>query len=69
LGINQDQINGGEREGAAMMKDKIKTAEEAIALIRNGDVVSCSGFVGTGTPEELIAAFLRPRAAMARSAD
>jgi acyl-CoA hydrolase len=53
LGINQDQINGGEREGAAMMKDKIKTAEEAIALIRNGDVVSCSGFVGTGTPEEL----------------
>jgi propionate CoA-transferase len=59
LGINQDQINGGEREGAAMMKDKIKTAEEAIALIRNGDVVSCSGFVGTGTPEELIAALER----------
>jgi propionate CoA-transferase len=41
------------------MKDKIKTADEAIALIRNGDVVSCSGFVGTGTPEELIAALER----------
>ena len=41
------------------MKDKIKTAGEAIALIRNGDVVSCSGFVGTGTPEELIAALER----------
>jgi propionate CoA-transferase len=42
-----------------MMKDKIKTADEAIALIRKGDVVSCSGFVGTGTPEELIAALER----------
>jgi propionate CoA-transferase len=41
------------------MKDKIKTADEAIALIRNGDAVSCSGFVGTGTPEELIAALER----------
>ncbi|MFM0227897.1 acyl CoA:acetate/3-ketoacid CoA transferase [Paraburkholderia dipogonis] len=41
------------------MKDKLKTADEAIALIRNGDVVSCSGFVGTGTPEELIAALER----------
>jgi propionate CoA-transferase len=41
------------------MKDKIKTADEAIALIRNEDVVSCSGFVGTGTPEELIAALER----------
>jgi propionate CoA-transferase len=42
-----------------MTKDKIKTAEEAISLIRDGDVVSCSGFVGTGTPEELIAALER----------
>ncbi|MDR7009983.1 acyl CoA:acetate/3-ketoacid CoA transferase [Paraburkholderia strydomiana] len=41
------------------MKNKIRTAEEAVALIRNGDVVSCSGFVGTGTPEELIAALER----------
>jgi propionate CoA-transferase len=41
------------------MKDKIKTADEAVALIRNRDVVSCSGFVGTGTPEELIAALER----------
>jgi propionate CoA-transferase len=41
------------------MNDRIKTADEAIALIRNGDVVGCSGFVGTGTPEELIAALER----------
>ena len=42
-----------------MIKDKIVTAEEAIALIRSGDSVSCSGFVGIGTPEELFAALER----------
>jgi propionate CoA-transferase len=39
-----------------MNKDKIVTAEEAISLIRDGDTVCCSGFVGCGTPEALIAA-------------
>lgn len=39
-----------------MTKDKIVTAAEAIALIRDGDSVSCSGFVGIGTPECLFAA-------------
>ena len=42
-----------------MNVDKVTTAEEAIALIRDGDVVSCSGFVGIGTPEALIAALER----------
>jgi propionate CoA-transferase len=42
-----------------MIQDKVVTADEAIALIRDGDVVSCSGFVGIGTPEELIAALER----------
>jgi len=42
-----------------MNRDKITTAEQAIALIRDGDVVSCSGFVGIGTPEALIAALER----------
>ena len=42
-----------------MIKDKIVSADEAVALIRNGDSVSCSGFVGIGTPEELIAALER----------
>ena len=32
-----------------MMKDKIVSADEAIALIRDGDAVSCSGFVHSGT--------------------
>ncbi|MBC7415702.1 MAG: malonate decarboxylase subunit alpha [Herminiimonas sp.] len=38
---------------------KIVTADDAIALIRDGDTVSCSGFVGIGTPEVLIAALER----------
>jgi propionate CoA-transferase len=42
-----------------MVKDKLVTADEAIALIRDGDSVSCSGFVGIGTPEELFAALER----------
>ncbi len=42
-----------------MYQDKIVTADEAIALIRDGDAVSCSGFVGIGTPEELIGALER----------
>jgi propionate CoA-transferase len=36
------------------MKNKIVSATEAIAIIRDGDTVACSGFVGSGTPDELI---------------
>ena len=42
-----------------MIQDKIVTADEAVALIRDGDTVSCSGFVGSGTPEALYAALER----------
>ena len=44
--------------GAAprLMKNKIVSADEAIAIMRDGDTIACSGFVGSGTPEELIAA-------------
>src|SRR6202521_293203 len=38
------------------MKNKVVSAAEAVAIIRDGDTVACSGFVGTGTPDELIAA-------------
>ncbi|SAL61817.1 3-oxoadipate CoA-succinyl transferase subunit alpha [Caballeronia choica] len=41
------------------MKDKIVTADEAIGLIRDGDAVCCSGFVGIGTPDELLIALER----------
>ena len=39
-----------------MNKSKLVTAADAIALIRTGDTVACSGFVGCGTPEELLRA-------------
>lgn len=38
------------------MKNKIVSADDAIALIQDGDTLCISGFVGTGTPEELIIA-------------
>ena len=42
-----------------MMKNKIVSADEAIATIRSGDTVSIAGFVGIGTPEELLIALER----------
>ena len=39
-----------------MKSSKVVTADMAVALIRSGDTVSCSGFVGIGTPEVLIGA-------------
>ncbi|HEX8664563.1 MAG TPA: acyl CoA:acetate/3-ketoacid CoA transferase [Beijerinckiaceae bacterium] len=39
-----------------MAKNKIVSAREAVALVRDGDTVAVSGFVGIGTPDELIIA-------------
>jgi len=44
---------------APMKEDKVVTAQDAIALIGNGDSVCCSGFVGIGTPDVLIDALER----------
>jgi propionate CoA-transferase len=38
------------------MPDKIITPEAAAALVHDGDVVTTSGFVGIGVPDELLAA-------------
>ncbi|MEO5677896.1 MAG: CoA-transferase, partial [Usitatibacter sp.] len=38
------------------MKNKIVSAADALAIVRDGDTVAFSGFVGTGTPDELIEA-------------
>ena len=42
------------------MKNKIVSAAQAVAIVRSGDTVACSGFIGIGTPNELILA-LRER--------
>ena len=39
-----------------MTKNKIVSADEAIAIIRDRDTVCTSGFVGVGTPDELLIA-------------
>jgi len=38
------------------MKNKIVSAAEAVAIVRDADTLACSGFVGSGTPDALIAA-------------
>jgi len=38
------------------MKNKVVSAADAAALIRDGDVLTTSGFVGIGVPDELLAA-------------
>src|SRR5215468_10540032 len=38
------------------MRNKIVSPAEAVAIIRDGDTIACSGFVGTGTPDQLIVA-------------
>ncbi len=38
------------------MKDKVVSAEDAVAIIRDGDTLCNSGFVGIGTPDHLLSA-------------
>lgn len=38
------------------MRNKLVTAEEAVALLRDGDTLATAGFVGIGTPDHLLAA-------------
>ncbi|MCP3870387.1 MAG: acyl CoA:acetate/3-ketoacid CoA transferase [Gammaproteobacteria bacterium] len=39
-----------------MMKSKIVSAEEAIALVQDGDTICCNGFVQSGIPDTLLEA-------------
>ncbi len=41
------------------MRNKVVSADEAVAIIRDGDTLCTSGFVGNGTPDELLAALER----------
>jgi propionate CoA-transferase len=38
------------------MRNKITSAEEAVSIIRDGDAICTSGFVGVGTPDHLLKA-------------
>ena len=38
------------------MKQKVIPAEDAAALIKDGDTLTTSGFVGIGVPDELLSA-------------
>lgn len=39
------------------MRDKVVTASEAVAIIRPGDTIATSGFVGIGTPDASLLEF------------
>ena len=41
------------------MRNKVVSAAEAVALIRTGDMIATSGFVGIGTPDEVYLALER----------
>src|SRR5919205_455329 len=58
--VKSEFVLGGRSAGPAMLKNKIVSAAEAVALVRDGDTVAVSGFVGIGTPDELLIA-LRQR--------
>ena len=39
-----------------LMKRKVVSPAEAAALVKDGDTLTTSGFVGIGVPDELLAA-------------
>ena len=51
------------------MKNKIVSADEAVAIVHSGDTICNSGFVGNGTPDELLAALARRFVATGQPAD
>ncbi len=42
-----------------MTKNKLVSAADAVAIVRDGDTLANAGFVGNGTPDELLAALAR----------
>ena len=51
------------------MKNKIVSADDAVAIVHSGDTICNSGFVGNGTPDELLAALARRFVATGQPAD
>jgi propionate CoA-transferase len=51
------------------IRDKVVSADEAVAIIRSGDMVATSGFVGVGTPDAIFAALEKRFLASAEPTD
>lgn len=51
------------------MKNKVVSADDAVAIVQSGDTICNSGFVGNGTPDELLAALARRFVATGQPAD
>ena len=51
------------------MRDKVVSAAEAVAIIRPGDMVATSGFVGVGTPDAVFMALEERFLAMGQPRD
>jgi len=47
------------RKGDSILKNKIKTADEAVAIINDGATIMVGGFMACGTPEILIDALVK----------
>ncbi len=45
--------NSPSQDGAAARASKVRSAQQAVALVRDGDTVATSGFVGIGFAEEI----------------
>ena len=50
------------------IRDKVVSADEAVAIIRSGDMVATSGFVGVGTPDAIFVALEKRFLASGRAA-
>ena len=50
------------------VRDKVVSAAEAVAIIRPGDMVATSGFVGVGTPDAIFVALEKRFLASGRAA-
>ena len=45
--------------GKGEQRNKVVSLAEAVALVRSGDTICTSGFVGIGTPDDLLAGLER----------
>ena len=53
--------SSGDKSGGVTMKNKVVSAEEAVALVRDGDTLINTGFIGSAArPRTLLVALEQP---------